>query len=101
MKQNCINYTKNFVSDILAVHRGGTWFIAAVIGPIWWVIFLAMSVTTFPSAWKPFPCRLFFTGVRLKKKKSVLGASSLCGREKGPRFIRVGMFFICLAYCAA
>lgn len=83
--------------------RWGTWFIAAVIGPVWWVISLAQYLSPhFPQLGKDHrvPCRLFYTGVRFLER-SALGSQLPLWLRKRPRFIRVGMVFIRLAYCAA
>lgn len=83
--------------------RWGTWFIAAMIGPVWWVISLAQYLSPhFPQLGKghQVPCRLFYTGVRFLER-SALGSQLPLWLRKRPRFIRVGMVFIRLAYCAA
>lgn len=73
MKEDCINFIEFSNPDIWAVFAsgGGTWFIAAVIGSVWWVRSLAQYLSPhFPQLGKGHrvPCRLFYTGVRFLQR---------------------------------
>lgn len=73
--------------------RWGTWFIAAVIGPVWWLISLAHFLSPhFPPLRRAtvFPAGCFIQG-SVFLECYALGSQLPLWQRKRPRFIRVGM----------
>lgn len=84
--------------------RWGTWFIAAVIGPVWWVISLAQFLSPhFPPLGRraaEFPAGCFIQGSVFLEHYG-LGSQLPLWQRKRARFIRVGMVFYMFGLLAA